>query len=185
MEYYLWENSKTEGDAFIYSGWPPEFTRSFHSGDRIVESVPSIEIVMNERSQGRLTDNLLHTGRGHVFSEKLLDVLRSCGVDNIDTYACTIRNLVSGAEHHSHSVVNIIGKISCIDRSKSQLVLATGEVDQILGYDRIRLDESKIGGARLFLLAEMPVQIVAHERVVEACRRVGITGVEFQPQDID
>jgi hypothetical protein len=185
MRYYLWENNKNEGDAFIYGGWPQELPLSFYTGSRIRGSVPPIEITMNARSQGRLTDNLLLTGRGRVFSKRLLEVLRANGVENIDVYPCTIRNVVSGEVHESHSVVNIIGKISCIDRSRSQLVFATGSENEIIGYDSILLDESKIGGARLFLLAEMPVQIVVHETIVEAVEQAKLTGIEFVPQSID
>ncbi len=185
MEYYLWENDKNEGDAFIYSGWPRALTISFFTGDRIGGPVPPIEITMNDRSQGRLTDNVLLTGRGRVFSQKLLETLRSVGVDNIDAYPCTIRNLVTGEVHDDFVVVNIVGKISCIDRARSELVFASGSDTDILGYDTIALDESKIGGARLFVLAEMPVQIVAHETVVQAIEGAGLTGIEFVPQDVE
>lgn len=70
MKYYLWENDKNDGDAFIYGGWPEGRSLSFFTGDRIIGVVPQIEIKMNERSQGRLTDNLLLTGRGRVFSNR-------------------------------------------------------------------------------------------------------------------
>jgi hypothetical protein len=183
MEYFLWENDKDEGDAFIYSGWPHALPISFHTGNRITEPVPPIEITMNDRSQGRVTDNLLLTGRGYVFSQRLLDVLRASQVDNVDAYPCTVRNLVTGEVHKQYSVVNIIGKIACVDRAHSELVFASGSEDDLLGYEAIRLDESKIGGARFFLLAEMPVQIVVHESVVRACQEAGITGVRFVPQD--
>jgi uncharacterized protein DUF1629 len=185
MDYVLWENDKNEGDAFIYSGWPHEVPFSFFTGNRISGVVPPIEITMNERSQGRLTDNLLLTGSGRVFSQKLLGVLRSAGVDNIDTYPCTIRNLVTGEVHKDYSVVNVIGKIACIDRAQSELVFATGSQTEILGYHSIVLDESRIGGARLFLLAEMPVQIVAHATVADAIEEAEITGIEFVPQDVE
>jgi hypothetical protein len=184
MDYFLWENDRNEGDAFIYSGWPQEVPFSFFTGNRISGVVPPIEITMNERSQGRLTDNLLLTGSGRVFSQKLLDVLRSAGVDNIDIYPCTIRNLVTGEIHKDYSVVNVIGKIACIDRAQSELVFATGSETEILGYHSIVLEESRIGGARLFVLAEMPVQIVAHAAIVEAVGDAELSGVEFVPQDV-
>ena len=185
MDYVLWENEKSEGDAFIYSGWPQHVAISFYTGDRLVDPVPEIVITMNDRSQGRLTDDVLLTGRGRVFSKQLLQVLRESGVDNIDTYPCVIRNLITGEVHKNYSVVNIIGKIACIDRAQSELVFATGSTDDILGYDSIVLDERKIGGARLFLLAEMPVQIVAHRSVAEAITAAGMTGIEFVSQDTD
>lgn len=185
MDYFLWENEKSEGDAFIYGGWPQEVPISFYTGNKIAASVPPILITMNERSQGRLTDDVLLTGRGRVFSKKLLQVLRDAGVDNIDTYPCTIRNAVTGEVHTDYSVVNIVGKIACIDQKQSELVFATGSTTEILGYDTIVLDEQKIGDARLFLLAEMPVQIVVHRTVADAIKAAGLTGIDFVPQDTE
>jgi len=184
-DYYLWENEKSEGDAFIYGGWPQDLPVSFYTGNRIVDAVPKIVITMNARSQGRLTDDLLLTGRGRVFSKKLLEVLRASGVDNIDTYPCTIQNTVTGESNEDYSVVNVIGKISCVDQAQSDLVFATGSTEDILGYDTIVLDEKKIGGARMFLLAEMPVQIVVHRDVADAVKAAGLTGMEFISQDAD
>lgn len=182
MDYLLWENSKDKGDAFIYGGWPASLRQSFYSGDRITAAVPPIEITMNAESQGRLTDNLLLTGRGYVFSKKLLDVLRETGVDNIDAYPCTVRNLVTNEVHRQYSVVNVVGKVECIDRAQSEVMVGGPAGDQIIGYEYLTLDESRIHGWRLFLLAELPVQIVAHREVAEAIKRSGITGAEFVTQ---
>ena len=116
---------------------------------------------MNVLSQGVLTDNLIVMGGPHVFSGKLLRLLRDQGVDNVDAYPCTVRNLVTGEVHDDYFAANVLGKISCIDRSKSSLVEA-GQPDRLLGFEHITLDEEQIRGALFFLLAEMPVQMVLH-----------------------
>ncbi len=184
MRYYLWENDKNDGDAFIYGGWPPDLGLSFYTGGRIAGGVPPILIKMNERSQGNLTDNVLLTGRGRVLSTRLLQLLAANGVDNIESFPCTIHNTVTGEIHTQFHVVNVVGKVACVDHVKSRAIYAAGSETDIIGFDSLVLDETKIGDFRLFVLAEMPVQIVAHEEIVRAIEAAGITGLAFAAQEL-
>ncbi|EKR84939.1 hypothetical protein LEP1GSC079_2147 [Leptospira interrogans str. FPW1039] len=44
------------------------------------------------------------------------------------------------------------------------------------------LDESRIKDQLLFVLEEMPVQIIVHKQIAEALERSRVTGVRFLPQ---
>lgn len=137
---------------------------------------------MNKESQGVLNDNLVVLGGPHVFSKPLLNVLRECGVDNVQEFPCIIRNLVTGDSFDSHSIVSIVGKIGCIDHDNSEVDYLDGDSSKIFAYGYLTLDESKIGGPPLFLLAEMPVQIIIRRDIAEAIEQAGITGVRFVEQ---
>jgi len=182
MDYVLWEDDRDEGEAFIYGGWPQSVKISFLSGTPIREPVPPIDITMNEKSQGILTDNLMVAGGPHIFSERLLRVLREQGVDNVDTYACTVRNSITGEIRDDFAIANIIGKISCVNRSESSVVSASGDPGQLVAFNYLTLNEQVIRDVPLFLLAEMPVQIVLHRRIATALERAGISGVCFVEQ---
>ncbi|EMO54275.1 imm11 family protein [Leptospira noguchii] len=181
-QYLLWENRREEGDAFIYGGWPRGLNVSFSTGTHIAQAVPKIEVTLNQKSQGRLTDNVLIAGGGPIFSDRFIQLLKQNGVNNIDTYPCEIINSVTNEIHRNFQVVNIIGKISCIDPINSDITFASGDPKRMLGYVYLSLDESKISDLKLFVLSEMPVQIVVHSEIATAMKDAGITGVEFMMQ---
>lgn len=182
MNYFFWQNNREPGEALIYSGWPHSIEASFITGNLISSSLPEIEITMNEKSQGRLTDNVLMTGRGRVFSNTLIQLLNECGVNNIEAFPCQIKNLVTGEIHLEYSAANIIGKIACVDPSASRFEDFGDDSNRILAWDYLMLNEEVILGQKLFVLAEMPVQIVVHSDIVEVLKKNGVSGVEFIPQ---
>lgn len=182
MDYYLWQNRRDAGDAMIYGGWPNDLGISMISGDRIADGVPTIPIAMDAQSQGRLTDNLLMTGPGRVFSDRLVALLTDLGVGNLQTFPCRIRNLVTGETRDGFRAVNVVGKIACIDRARSEVEDFGDGSGRILIWDYLTLDETRIRGQKLFVLAEMPVQLVVHREIKAAIEAAGLTGMEFVPQ---
>src|SRR5262245_24112399 len=106
MEYFFWQNGKNAGDAMLYGAWPHELDVSMLTGAPVGRKLPVIEMKMNDRSQGKLTDNVLMTGQGRVFSQRLVDLLRRCGIDNLETFPCRIRNEVTGETHENFVAVN-------------------------------------------------------------------------------
>jgi len=182
MNYYLWQNRRAPGDAMIYGGWPNGLGISMISGDRIAAPASLIVVTLNAESQGRLTDSLLMTGAGRVFSERLVALLFDMGVSNLDTYPCRIVNALTGEVREDFRAVNVIGKIACVDRGKSEFEDFGDGSNRILIWDYLTLDESRIGGNKLFPLGEMPVQLVVHRDIKAAIEAAGFTGMEFVPQ---
>jgi hypothetical protein len=182
VQYYLWQNRREAGDAMIYSGWPQALGVSFITGRALEGPVPPITIEMNQRSQGRLTDNVLMTGPGRVFSHRLVQVLTDAGVDNIQVFPCTINNVVTGDTQSDFLAVNVVGAVACIDRSASEIDDFGDGSERILAWDYLTLNEDLVHGALMFVLAEMPVQIVVHESIKAVIEAADITGVEFIPQ---
>lgn len=181
MEYFIWEADKEAGQALIYGGWPA-LPISFSTGDLISVPVPAIEIKMNEKSQGFMTDNLLVMGAPPVFSDKMISILKDAGVDNLQTFPCRIINTVTGESHYNYRVVNVVGKIACLNKDNSEIDFADSEQTRILAWEYLTLDESKTLGQLFFVLAEMPVQIVIHKSVSSRLQDAGISGVAFTPQ---
>jgi hypothetical protein len=182
MNYFFWQNRRNPGEAMIYGGWPKSGGLSMISGNRLSVSPGPITIHMDIRSQGVLTDSLLMTGPGRVFSRRLLDLLRMQGVDNIEAYPCLITNMVNGEHQTDFAAVNVVGKIRCVNRRKSRFEDFDDGSNRILAWDYLVLDEDEIGGQKLFCLAEMPIQLVVHRSVKEAIEAAGMTGMEFIAQ---
>lgn len=181
MKYFLWEYSQEEDQPAIYGGWK-DIGISFYTGNIITEDIPMLEIAIDENFQGELTDALCVIGGPPVFSDKLINLLSDNGIDNLQIFPCQLVNKVSGQKIENYSVVNILGKVSCIDFDNSDVEFLSSHDSKILCYSYINLDENKIGDFFLFILAEMPVQIVAHEKIVLAVEEQGITGIEFMSQ---
>ncbi|WP_374600568.1 imm11 family protein [Niveibacterium sp.] len=182
MDYFLWQNRRMPGDAMIYGGWPSALGISMISGDRVAAPAAPIDVTLNAESQGRLTDSLLMTGAGRVFSERLVALLLDMGVGNIDAYPCRVVNVVTGEVREDFRAVNVIGKIACVDRAKSEFEDFGDGSNRILIWDYLTLDEARIGGNKLFPLAEMPVQLVVHRDIKLAIESAGFSGMEFVPQ---
>jgi len=183
MNYWFWENDRDTDDAFISGGWPlDEYPNSFLTGDIVDIPTSPIEITMDEESQGRLTDNLLLTGPAKIFSDKLIKILTENGVDNIQIFPCKIINLVSNECFNNYKVVNVIWKIKCVDFPNSSVASITENEQQFFAWDYLTLDEKKIHNFKMFVLSEMPSQLVVHNSIQNILKENNITGVNFIPQ---
>ncbi|WP_017852077.1 Imm43 family immunity protein [Leptospira interrogans serovar Szwajizak] len=171
MNYWIWENDRENGQAIIRGGW---------GGISIEKKV--VDIIMDERSQGELTDNLMVMGAPPVFSGRLVRLLQKFGVSNIETFPCRIQNTKTGEVHEDYFVLNVIEKIACVDFIKSSVEYVGDSSTKIFAWEYLTLDESRIQNQLLFVLEEMPVQIIVHKQIAEALEKSKITGVCFLPQ---
>jgi hypothetical protein len=181
--HWVWASEPTaEGEARIY-GPPPiaeELNLEFDAGLVVSASVPLIEVIQDEHSQGVLPDNvILLGGGGLLFSSRLRQVLAAVPLDNVQYYPAVVRNRVDGTETSDYHIANIVGRMSCLDRQNSVLEMAPDDPELIDFIEVLAIDEVRANGFDLFRLSEEPEVIIASERVKEACERQRITGVRF------
>lgn len=181
MNYFLWQNRRDPGDAMVYGGWPNVLGISMITGAPVVAPEMPIRVTLDASSQGRLTDSVLMTGPGRVFSARLVGLLQAHGVCNLEVFPCEIFNAVTGATHTDFHAVNVTGAISCVNLSRSEVDGFDDGSGRLLAWDFLTLDESRTGDIKLFPLAEMPVQLVVHRDLKVAIEAAGISGVEFVP----
>lgn len=114
-----------------------------------------------------------------LFSDAMLKVLQSVGVDNLDVYPAVLVNKGSGARHENYKAINILGLVAAADLSRSKCVshTSTGLIDT--DFDSLVIDESKAHGFLMFRLAEAVNGIVIHDRVKVALERGGIRHLDF------
>jgi hypothetical protein len=183
MKYFIWQNSNNPGEALLYGAWPDSLADvSMITGNPIGRDLPIVNIRMNARSQGQLTDSVLMTGHGRIFSRRLVNLLGDCGIKNLETFPCTIHNEVTGEKHDDFLAVNIVGKLACINHAASACDFIDEDETKLLAWDYLTFDESQIHDLPIFVLAEMPVQIVVHQRIMQAMQAAQITGVDFVEQ---
>jgi hypothetical protein len=185
--YWIWANQRASEEEARIEGVPAvvaQLNLSFDDGVAVQTDVPLIEIVMDEDAQGPLTDNLIAPGaRGLVMSSRLRTLLQNLGVSNLQSFPCVILNTVDGTRNDDYQLVNIVGRIACVDAAGSDLEMhpRTGELEFV---NSLALDEKKAAGHLMFRLAEHTQIIVVDETIVGACETEGITGVRFyEPAD--
>ncbi len=108
-----------------------------------------------------------------LMSEKLLDALARCGVDNIDTYRAIIHQ--EGEPHPitNYRTVNIIGIISAVDEDTSEatgLGINTGSSSPRF-FTKLKVSTEKARGLLLFRLEERASLIVIHRTVKETLEK--------------
>jgi hypothetical protein len=112
-----------------------------------------------------------------MMSRRLLESLRSAGVDNIDAYAAEILDPAAGKTYTSHVAFNVVGKIAAADPGGSEFD------PSIPWFDKLVLDPAAPHGALLFRLAESVNALLVHESVKAKLEADGIDTLTFLPPE--
>lgn len=185
--YWIWRSRRRDEEDASIHGVPQsikELGTRFDQGLRYTDPIPPIELHMDARSQGQLTDNLIAPATtGLAFSSALRAALNSSGVDNIDYYPLKLINDITGEIFDDYQIANVIGVLECIDFSESDLELT--DDGSIRFIESLVLMESLPSDLRMFRIMEYLPLVVVHERVKEAVEDNAMTGVEFlRPEDL-
>jgi hypothetical protein len=100
-----------------------------------------------------------------LLSMRVLDVLRSIGIDNLDTYRATIDGCDPDQEGE-YAAVNIIGLVSAADMEESRVV--AGSAPPMAEFTELVIDPERARDHRLFRLAENPSFIIVDRSVHDA-----------------
>lgn len=112
-----------------------------------------------------------------VMHKRLVDTIRSTGVDNLQTFPAEVVDADSDAVSREYLLVNVIGLISCANREESR----SHRLGNVQFFEELVLDQPRTGGALMFRLAESPIEIVVHEKVADAIRAGNFHGVVLNP----
>lgn len=113
-----------------------------------------------------------------LFSNRLVDLLKSEGINNLQTYEA--RLLASdGIMVEGFKAVNILDRVSCADLSRSVYDPDPAMKPPLMSFSMLVVDSSKIKGAKFFRLGEDSLQILVIEPLKQAMDAAGLVGVEF------
>ncbi len=148
-------------------------------------TIPDIVLTLDsDRRIGRMTDHLsISEVYGLTFSSRLRELLERIGVDNIEYCNLEIVDPRTGAKYSDYKIANVIGRVDCVDKEKSDLeYYDSGNIKYI---NKMIIDESKIPSElRIFRLAGMAVLPLVHQSVKDAITEAGITGcVFYKPEE--
>jgi len=114
-----------------------------------------------------------------LFHRKIVDLLKDCGVDNIDVYETSVADMNSGHACTDYMAVNIVGAVRAADMSRSSAkeFSEDGLVDT--DFDSLVLDPQKALGFMLFRLAESINGIVVHRSIKKRIESEGGFDLRF------
>jgi len=183
--YFVWETRRTPLTEALVDVFPPvlrDYGVTFLAGRRFEKEIPELEIRVSLPEEQALTDDLvIRKRRCLIHSQRLIDVLRSVGVDNIDYYPCRIINELTGQVIRSHQAANILDIIYCIDRENSELEIDEEEPNEIWYIHNMKLLYDRLGDVHIFRLGERPSIVIVDQVVKQAIEEAHLTGVMFLP----
>lgn len=112
-----------------------------------------------------------------VMSKRLLETLRTTGVDNLQTFSAEIRNSESGKIIDDFVAVNVVGMVSCADLDASD----TSPLADVNFFHKLVIDPSRTIGLLMFRLAESRMDVIVYEKVAKAIQRGNFTDVTLEP----
>jgi hypothetical protein len=113
-----------------------------------------------------------------LMSPPMVDALRRCGVDNIDTYPAVLVDNANEREFR-YFAVNILGLVAAADLSKSQWSNFDSAARLDTHFESLAVDPAKARGHLMFRLAEDTGTIIVHAKVKQALESAGIPMLRF------
>lgn len=111
-----------------------------------------------------------------LMQERLVSVLHSLGVDNMQTFPVEIRR-EAGEEIPGFVVVNIIGRISCANMDRSEYE----PLADVYYFHQLTIDPTLTNGLLMFRLHEAPNIVLVHEKIARAIEAGGFLGLTLDP----
>lgn len=156
-KYYLLEQDKRIADIAGIGDVPDDIEPlDWISGKRLPRPRDPLRLTLAGASGEEMTDII--GGLVTVFSNDLKDLLARCGIDNIDYFPVDLEHAVTRKVHAGYWLVNVIGRVACVDPQRSTIVPRPGGSKGIL--ESFEIDAAKAGLLRLFRLDEKPTLIV-------------------------
>lgn len=195
--YYIWESRIQSSNEALVTKFPPvasQYGVSFIRGRRFPIDISELTLNLDADSQGDLTDDIvIMKRRCLIHSHRLIEVLHSAGVDNIDYYPCVIHNDITeynlstfkdpqnGQIKQYYEAANILDVIFCLDRENSELEIDDEEPSEIWNILNLQILEDRIEDVLMFRLGEDPSIVIVHQKIKDAVENANMTGVLFLP----
>jgi len=112
-----------------------------------------------------------------LMSKKLIDTLKSVGVDNLQEFDTEVLNEQTGDKIEDYYAVNIVGLVSCVVEDQSS---STPLADVEFISDLV-IDPAKAKGFNMFRLAETRMDVIVSEKVANAIKAGNFVGIQLEP----
>jgi len=165
----------------------PSLDSSFMDGQRVDESRIVQTIRVDSLYSQDAPPGHFEPGKILVVSNRLVEAMKSGGVDNIQTFPALVVGR-DGTEWSDYQAVQILNVVRCANLEESAYQVIAPAVDASMAplcdFDQVEVDPEKVPpGLHLFRLAEQPSVILVSEALVKhlvASKPEGGWMVEFE-----
>lgn len=112
-----------------------------------------------------------------IVSDRFVQALRGTGLNNVDLFAAPL--IDPSGVRHGHQVMNVIGRVDCLDRDASEYTTISPRSKVILRMKKMVIDPEKAQGLDMFRVHGFPLAVLISERVKRAVE--GLAGVSVSP----
>jgi hypothetical protein len=112
-----------------------------------------------------------------LMSNRLIETLKSAGVDNLQLFDAQITNERTGERIDGYKVVNILGLVAAADPAASK----SRPLADVQFFEKLAIDESSARGQLMFRLAESLNDIIVAERVARQITAGKFVDVVVEP----
>ncbi len=177
MYYALFPAADDDGDMMGLTYTPDHPARSFVRGCVLTDSPsappwdkPPSEPIRLTIKHGREDAPLPTFLREPVplLNSRLLSVLRSAGVDNLDVYRAALYYADGALASDDYYVFNLIGQVRAADLQSSAFDEAQPDRNLSMAFDALTVDPRATRGRLMFRLAENVSTVVVHENIKRA-----------------
>jgi hypothetical protein len=137
---------------------------SFIAGRMVDVKLDSLLRFSVEKMPGRRLPDYMTTGGMLVFSSRLVEMLNTAGVNNLQLFPAVIVINNSNTVAEDYFVANIIGVISCADMARSEF---TEIMPGLYEFSHLAIELAQTKGQKLFRLAEANRKTLIHEDVIQ------------------
>lgn len=116
-----------------------------------------------------------------LMSKRLVETLKSSGVDNLQTFTAEIKNSETGEIINDFVVVNVVGMVSCANVEASDTTPLAG----VNYFHDLVIDPGRTSGLLMFRLAESLMDIIVTEKVAKAIQEGSFRDVILKPLQED
>jgi len=112
-----------------------------------------------------------------LFSDKLRQALDALGIDNIDYYAVRLTHPRNVEIDTTYWLANVVGSVECLDVENSNVTRKEGR--KTYKIKSFVIDESRVGDARLFRLAEKKTIILIDQTLKDELEKLDLKDVRI------
>lgn len=152
-----------------------------HEGMKCIEWFPEYEEFQICQDSGILLADVIPTySKLLLVSEKLKSILESHKV-NCEYFAVAILDKNGRRIDKKYFIVNVLDVVDCIDIEKSSFEMNCINKDQVLYFDKLVLDVSKVPEDKsIFRLKDKTDQVIINHMLARKLLDAGCTGIDFQ-----
>lgn len=175
--YYILKTEHHELAGMIdYSG--DNWGQDFNQGVPLDESFDDLKITVKlERDPDQLPD-YFELDATPIISDKFVQELKHLPMNTYQLYPILIES--PQGSRAGYSLLNVVGRIPCVDKRASDYTLYDGE---IVRMKKMALVDNIKEERDIFRAEEYPLVIFLSERIAKALASSGLTGMQINPAE--